>query len=76
MKKLLKQKNFVTGFVILLTLLLVAFIALVVWLAPKVWRGMKRVFGKIKSWFSKTDSVDTTPAATELDNTTKRIDSG
>ena len=60
---------------ILFIVLLIAFIALVIWLAPKVWRGVKRVLGKIRSWFSKTDSVDT-PAATELDNTTKHIDSG
>ena len=59
---------------ILFIVLLIAFIALVIWLAPKVWRGVKRVFGKIKSWFSKSDS-DSAPAITELENTNKRIDS-
>ncbi|HSH43445.1 MAG TPA: DUF4126 domain-containing protein, partial [Arenicellales bacterium] len=37
---------------VLFIILLVAFIALVVWLAPKIWRGIKAVFRKIGSWFS------------------------
>jgi len=37
---------------VLFIILLIVFIALVVWLAPKVWRGIKRVFGKIGGWFS------------------------
>lgn len=59
---------------ILFIVLLVAFVALVIWLAPKVWRGVKRVFAKIRSWFSKTDPDAQTDA--ELSTTTKRIDSG
>ena len=59
---------------ILFIVLLVAFVALVIWLAPKVWRGVKRVFAKIRSWFSKTDPDTQTDA--ELSTTTKRIDSG
>jgi len=31
---------------------LAIFIALVIWLAPKLWRGIKRLFAKIRSWFS------------------------
>ena len=34
-------------FIVLLTLT----IALTIWLLPKIWRGIKRVFGKIRSWF-------------------------
>ncbi|MDJ0955697.1 MAG: DUF4126 domain-containing protein [Arenicellales bacterium] len=60
---------------VLFIVLLVAFIALVIWLAPKVWRGAKRVFSKITGWFSKTDSADISAAA-ELDDSTKRTDSG
>ncbi len=36
---------------ILFIVLLVTFIALVIWLAPKIWRGIKRVFARIRSWF-------------------------
>ena len=60
---------------VLFIVLLVAFIALVIWLAPKVWRGAKRVFSKIRGWFSKTDSADVSAVA-ELDDSTKRTDSG
>ena len=58
---------------ILFIVLLIAFIALVIWLAPKVWRGVKRVFAKIRGWFSKTDADAQSDA--ELGTTTKRIDS-
>ena len=58
---------------ILFIVLLIVFIALVIWLAPKVWRGVKRVFGKIRSWFSKSDTIDA--AVTEEPNDPKRIDS-
>lgn len=37
---------------VLFIVLLVVFIGLVIWLAPKIWRGVKRVFAKIRSWFS------------------------
>jgi len=33
--------------------LLAIFIALVIWLMPKVWRGIKRVFATIAGWFGK-----------------------
>ena len=36
---------------ILFIVLLIAFIALIIWLAPKIWRGIKRVFARIRSWF-------------------------
>lgn len=59
---------------ILFIVLLIVFIALVIWLAPKVWRGVKRVFGKIKSWFSKTGRTDAA-VAEELGDTKKRVES-
>lgn len=36
---------------VLFLILLAAFIALVIWLAPKIWRGVKRVAAKIRGWF-------------------------
>lgn len=36
---------------ILFIVLLIAFIALVIWLAPKIWRGVKKVAAKIRGWF-------------------------
>jgi hypothetical protein len=36
---------------VLFLILLAAFIALVIWLAPKIWRGVKKVVTKIRSWF-------------------------
>jgi len=42
---------------ILFLIILAGFIALVIWLAPKIWRGIKRVAAKIKSWFSSTPAT-------------------
>lgn len=36
---------------ILFIVLLIAFIALVIWLAPKIWRGVRKVCAKIRGWF-------------------------
>jgi len=49
---------------VLFIILLIAFIALVAWLAPKIWRGVKRVFGKIRSLFSRSSSETATDAGT------------
>ena len=38
---------------ILFLVLLIGFICLVVWLLPKIWRGIKMLFAKIKSFFNK-----------------------
>jgi len=38
---------------ILFLILLIGFICLVVWLLPKIWRGIKMLFAKIKSFFNK-----------------------
>ena len=37
---------------ILFLILLMGFICLVVWLLPKIWRGIKMLFAKIKSFFN------------------------
>ena len=50
---------------ILFIVLLVVFAAIVVWLAPKVWRGIKRVCSKIKNWWVKPEPI----------SGTKRVDS-
>lgn len=47
---------------ILFIVLLVVFIALVIWLAPKLWRGVKKVCAKIGSWF-RGKSPNNQPAA-------------
>ncbi|MFZ0488170.1 MAG: DUF4126 domain-containing protein [Arenicellales bacterium] len=36
---------------VLFLILLAVFIALVIWLAPKIWRGVKKVVTKIRGWF-------------------------
>lgn len=38
---------------ILFLILLIGFICLIVWLLPKIWRGIKMLFAKIKSFFNK-----------------------
>lgn len=43
---------------VLFIILLVAFIALVIWLAPKIWRGVKKVGAKIRGWFGGRSSTD------------------
>ena len=40
---------------ILFLMLLIGFICLVVWLLPKIWRGVKMLFAKIKSFFNSPD---------------------
>lgn len=50
---------------VLFIILLVAFIALVIWLAPKIWRGVKKVAAKIRGWFGgrPADSETAAPAS-------------
>lgn len=43
---------------VLFIVLLIAFIALVIWLAPKIWRGVKKVGAKIRGWFGGRSSTD------------------
>jgi len=53
---------------VLFLVLLAVFIALVAWLAPKIWRGIRKVGAKIGSWFSgrsggaRVDTPEAPPA--------------
>lgn len=53
---------------VLFIVLLIAFIALVIWLAPKIWRGVKKVAAKIRGWFGGR-SADAETAAPAADST-------
>lgn len=59
---------------VLFIVLLIAFSALVIWLAPKVWRGIKRVLNKLGSWFSKSDRASAAASTADLDSAPKRLD--
>ncbi len=41
---------------VLFIVLLVVFVALMIWLMPKLWRGIRTVFSKIRNWFTKSGS--------------------
>ena len=42
---------------VLFIVLLVVFVALMIWLMPKLWRGIRAVFSKIRNWFTKSGSA-------------------
>ncbi|MCB2166299.1 MAG: DUF4126 domain-containing protein [Deltaproteobacteria bacterium] len=44
---------------------MVVFVLLMIWLLPKLWRGIKAVFAKITSLFRRTDRPETTVKALE-----------
>lgn len=51
---------------VLFIVLLIAFIALVIWLAPKIWRGVKKVAAKIRGWFGgRTADAETAAPASD-----------
>ena len=39
---------------ILFIVLLVVLIALTIWLAPKIWRGVKKIFTRLRGWFQSS----------------------
>lgn len=51
---------------IIFAVLLVVFLGLVIWLLPKLWRGVKAVFRKLRSWFGAADEE---PVVTPLEAT-------
>ena len=51
--------------------LLIVFILLLIWLLPRIWRGLRRVFGVIANWFRNTSRADTQQRA---DSAPPRID--
>lgn len=59
---------------VLFIVLLIAFIALVIWLAPKIWRGVKKVAAKIRGWFGgrPADAETAAPASDSAGGTGDR----
>jgi hypothetical protein len=51
---------------ILFLVLLLAFIALMIWLAPKIWRGIKRVVGTLRGWLRGPDGNRASPRSESL----------
>ncbi|MDA9982744.1 DUF4126 domain-containing protein [Gammaproteobacteria bacterium] len=58
---------------VLFIVLLVVFVALLIWLMPKLWRGIRTVFGKIRNWFTKSGSA-APPTTSKTDRSTKAVD--
>jgi len=54
---------------VLFLFLLAVFLLLLVWLLPKLWRGVKRVFGVIARFFRGSKSLDTPPYQLERPET-------
>jgi hypothetical protein len=50
---------------VIFLLLLAGFIALIVWLLPKLWRAVKKVFATIRGWFRRPEKIEPPPAAHE-----------
>lgn len=50
---------------VLFLILLVVFIALAIWLLPKIWRGIKLLFAKIRQWLGGETAVDEQQAFNE-----------
>jgi len=42
---------------ILFLCLLALFIVIMIWLLPKIWRGIKKIFAAIKGFFSRNDGT-------------------
>lgn len=47
---------------VLFLVLLAGFIALMIWLLPKLWRAIKKVFCVIRGWFRRPEKAETAPA--------------
>ncbi len=52
----------------LFIVLLILFLALAIWLLPKIWRALKAIWGKIRNWFkpNKTPAANTVDAPAQL----------
>ncbi len=64
---------------VLFLVLLTAAIVLVIWLAPKLWRGLKRLFARVRGWFADatSGSTSTSNSASILDNAIEnRLENG
>jgi len=53
---------------VLFIVLLVLLILLMIWLLPKIWRGIKKVFGFLARWFSGGTRADSNDPPQERDN--------
>ena len=53
---------------VLFIVLMVVFILLMIWLLPKIWRGIKKVFGILARWFSSGTRKDSNDPPQERDN--------
>ncbi len=53
---------------VLFIVLLILFILLMIWLLPKIWRGIKKVFGFLARWFSSGTREDSNDPPQERDN--------
>jgi len=58
---------------VLFIVLLVVFVALMIWLMPKLWRGIRAVFSRIKNWFTKSGSAASLKAG-NTDKSTETVD--
>jgi hypothetical protein len=52
--------------------LLAVFLLLLVWLLPKLWRGIKRIFGAVARWFGGEDKVAVDHPPDSADDAPKR----
>lgn len=60
---------------IIFAVLLLVFLALVIWLLPKLWRGIKAVFRKLGSWLgmTKEDNDQVSLQTTAVDDAPERL---
>ena len=49
----------------LFIVLLILFLALAIWLLPKIWRALKAVFGRIRNWFRRDQAVPANESTVE-----------
>lgn len=51
---------------VLFLALLVLFLLLLIWLLPKLWRGIKRIFGTIAGWLGSARKGETVPPGPDV----------
>ena len=62
----------------LFIVLLILFLALAIWLLPKIWRALKAIWGKIRNWFKpdKTAAANAGDAPAQLQSKSTPTNSG
>jgi len=53
---------------VLFIVLLILFIAFGIWILPKIWRGIRRLFRRIASWFGKKPKEEVAGAGTSTES--------